>query len=282
MQRAWLRGVGADAPAGWKRDATQCGTPMHDTLVVDYTGEATPACLVASPPTDVSVIEMATGTASDTATYDETATIDGVPVEVSTGRAADGRTQRVVHFTDRDVSVTITSPDASTVDAAYRSLQVTDTDPDSGCVVHTHAYDSGRPPDQGGSGVLLPGDPTSAVACVYVDGWLEETSNVTGDKLTTLLDAARAAPPTTDQRAPDDANCESVRSLVTPADDPPMLLRFDGPDGHWLLVAKIAPCTRWQSTISSGSTTRRIDQRLLLALPAVWTSYPDPDSMDIG
>jgi hypothetical protein len=99
--------------------------------------------------------------------------------------------------------------------------------------------------------------------------------------LVTLINAVRSAPPTTDERAPDDTNCESVADMQSPSDNPPMLLRFDGPDGQWLLVAKINACTRWQSTISSGSATRRIDQQLLLALPTVWTSYPDPDSMDI-
>jgi hypothetical protein len=206
-----------------------------------------------------------------------------VPIEETERPATDGDHERLVSFPDRHVLVEITSPDPAVVDAARRSLQVTDTDAATGCVVHTTTYDDGRPPGQGDDHQLLPGHPTSADACVYVDGWLENTAAVTGAALTNLVEAAQAAPPTTDQRAPDDANCESVADLETPADDPPMALHFDYADSStWTLVAKINPCTRWQSTISSGDVTRRIDQRLLLALPQVWMSYPDPDSMDIG
>jgi len=279
MQRAWLRGVGIDAPAQWLRDDVHCGTPMADTLIVEFTGEGTEACLISRPPAALSVISIGTSR-PDNAVYDET-TIDDVPAREATRQTDDGRTERLIYFPDRDVYVSIASPDESVVQAAERSVQVTDTDPETGCVVHTHEYDDGAPTGQASSFAILPGDPTSAAACVYVNGWLEETAVVTGDKLTTLMNAIRAAPATTDQRAPDDTGCQSVADLVTPADNPPMLLRFDGPDGKWRLVAKINPCTRWQSTISSGSVTRRIDQQLLLALPPVWTSYPDPDSMDI-
>ena len=282
MQRAWLRGVGVDAPAQWKRNHTRCGTPLGDTLIVEYTGEATAGCLITNPPTGLSVVDLSTSRANDEGVRYEHATIDGVAVETATRQTDDGRAERLVYFPDRGVNVSITSPDTSVVDAAYQSLQVVQSDPASGCVVHTNAYDDGRPPDQGGGQVLLPGDPTSADACVYVDDWLESTAHLTGDKLATLINAVRAAPPTTKEQAPDDAGCESVAGMQEPSDNPPMLLRFDGPDGHWMLVAKISWCTRWQSTISSGSATRRIDQQLLLALPPVWMSYPDPDSMDIG
>jgi hypothetical protein len=252
-------------------------------VIVSYAGEVTPACLLTAPPKHLSVIEMTGGNNNATHPhYDwHSETIRGVPVEVADRRTDDGDHERLVNFTDRQVTVDITSPDQSVIDAAGRSLQTVDTDPATGCVVHTNAYDDGKPPAQGDAHELLPGHPTSATGCVYVSGWLERSARVTGDKLTTLVDAVQAAPETTDMHAPDDANCDSVAGLQDPSDNPPMVLSFDYADSStWTVVAKIDPCTRWQSAISSGSVTRRIDQRLLLALPSLWMSYPDPDSMD--
>jgi len=283
MQQYWLRGVGVDAPSSWKPNAVQCGTPMADTVIVDYTGEVTPGCLITRPPTNISVIELSSGTNNnELAQYEWRPTaIHGIPVEEANKRTDDGRHERLVEFPDREVFVDITSSDQALIDATEQSLQVVDRDPETGCVVHTNAYDDGKPPAQGDAAELLPGHPASATGCVYVRGWLEQGTRVTGDKLATLIDAVQAAPAPTDERAPDDTNCESVANLVTPDDDPPMVLHFDYADSStWTVVAKISPCTRWQSTISSGSVTRRIDQRLLLALPSLWNMYPDPDSMD--
>lgn len=282
-QHYWLRGVGVDAPSSWKPNALRCGTPTANTVIVFYAGSASEGCALTNPPKHLSVIELSAGNNNATqAKYDwQPTTIDGMAVEEVDRRTADGDHERLVTFADRQVTVDITSPDQSVVDAASQSLQVVNTDPDTGCVVHTNAYDDGKPPDQGNAHELLPGHPTSATGCVYVSGWLEQSARVSGDKLATLVDAIQSAPPPTDERAPDDTNCESVANLITPADNPPMMLRFDYSDSStWTLVAQINPCTRWQSAISSGSVTRRIDQRLLLALPQLWTSYPDPDSMD--
>lgn len=283
MQQAWLRGVGVDAPAEWKRDATQCGTPMHDTVVVDYASGATPACLVTRPPTDISVIELSTGNANPMPADAKHGEIDGIPVLEASRRTDDGRHEQLVRFPDRAVTVDITSPDRAVVEAARQSLQVVDTDPTTGCAVHSTAYNNGTPPAQGNPDELLPGEPTSAAGCAYAGGWLDMNDVVAGDDLDALVDAVRAAPETTEQRAPDDANCESVADMQSPEDNAPMVLHFDYADGSaWTLVAKINWCTRWQSTISSGDVTRRIDRRLLLALPPLWGMTPDPDSMDIG
>ena len=263
MRQYWLRGVGVDAPSDWKPGRVQCGTPMANTVIVMYSGESTPGCLITNPPKHLSVIELR------------------VAKGESSERTNGGQHERVIAFPDRDVMLSISSPDQSVVDAAVRSVQVVDTDPETGCVVHTTAYDDGKPSPQGDSHYLLPGHPTSATGCVYVSGWLEGSARVTGDKLTTLVDAVQAAPETTDLRAPDDTNCESVAGMPDPSGDAPMVLHFDYADSStWTLVAKISWCTRWQSAISSGDVTRRIDQRLLLALPNLWTSYPSPDSMD--
>lgn len=283
MTQYWLRGVGVDAPSSWKPNKAQCGTPMADTVIVMYAGEATASCAILSPPKHLSVIQMTSGNNNaDYLRYDwHPATINGASVEVANTHTDDGDHERFVQFTDRQVTVDITSPDVSVVDDATNSLQVVDTDPATGCVVHTNAYDDGKPSPQGDSHYLLPGHPTSAIGCVYVSGWLETSARVTGDRLTALVDAVQAAPELTDSQAPDDTNCDSVAGMQDPSDNPPMMLRFDYADSStWTLVAKISWCTRWQSAISSGDVTRRIDQRLLLALPDLWMSYPDPDSMD--
>lgn len=273
-----------DAPSTWKKNDEQCGTPIADTVIVMYAGEATPDCALARPPTNISVIELRSGSSAGLGTAGwQPGTIDGVAVEETNRRTDDGRHERLVSFQDRNVTVDMTSPDQSVIDTATRSLQVTDTDPSTGCAVHTDAYDDGQPTPQGDHHNLLPGHPSSATGCVYVSGWLEQSAVVTGNKLTSLVDAIKAAPETTDRRAPDDTNCESVADSVTADQKAPMVLHFGYADtSTWTLVAKISWCTRWQSTISSGDVTRRIDRQLLLALPQLWTSYPDPDSMDIG
>jgi hypothetical protein len=282
MQQYWLRGVGVDAPSSWKPNHAQCGTPLGNTVVVYYSGEGIAGCAIMGAPKHLSVIEMSAGNNASLGTTGwQPSTVDGVSVEAADRQTDDGDHERLVHFTDRNVMVDITSPDQSVIDAATQSLQVVDSDPETGCVVHTTAYDDGKPPAQGDAPELLPGHPTSAIGCVYVSGWLEQGARVTGDKLTTLVDAIQAAPETTTRRAPDDANCESVASMQRPEDNPPMVLRFGYSDSStWTVVAKINACTRWQSAISSGSVTRRIDEQLLLALPSLWSEYPDPDSMD--
>jgi hypothetical protein len=260
----------------------RCGTPIANTVIVDYAGTATPACLYGGAPKHLSVIEMSTGNAALVTADWRPSSIDGVPTEETDRHSADGDHERLVSFPDRHLTVTITSADPAVIDTARSSMRVTDTDPETGCVVHTNAYDDGKPDAQGDSHELLPGDPTNTRACVYVSGWLERSEVVGGSRMTALADAIRAAPPTTDRRAPDDTNCESVADMQTPSDNPPMVLHFDYADSStWTLVAKTSWCTRWQSTISSGDVTRRIDQRLLLTLPQLWTSYPDPDSMDL-
>ena len=283
MEHFWLHGVGIDAPSSWKPNQTECGTPIENTVLVEYAGATSATCGYAGPPRHVSVIEMSPGNNNMTyRTYDwQPETINGNPVEVVNRRTDDGDRERLVRFAVRQVTVDITSPDQSVIDAATRSLQTIDVDPDTGCVVHTNAYDDGKPAPQGDGRYVLPGHPTSATGCVYVSGWLEQSDRVTGDKLTTLVNAIQAAPATTDERAPDDANCESVANMVTPDENPPMVLHFNYSDSStWTVVAKISWCTRWQSSISSGDVTRRIDQALLLALPDLWMMTPDPDSMD--
>ena len=283
MEQYWLRGVGVDAPASWKPNRAQCGTPVASTVIVMYSGEGVAGCAITNPPKHLSVIRMSAG--DNKAAYQQhdwhPETINGDAVEVANERTDQGDHERLVHFADRQVTVDMTSPDESIIDAATQSLQTVDTDPDTGCVVHTDAYDDGKPAPQGDAHVLLPGHPTSAIGCVYVSGWLESNARVSGDKLTALVNAVRAAPALTDSQAPDDTNCESVAGMQDPSDNPPMMLRFDYADSStWTLVAKINWCTRWQSTISSGSVTRRITGALLLALPQLWMGYPDPDSMD--
>src|SRR2546423_12787985 len=117
--------------------------------------------------------------------------IAGFPAQEATRQTDEGRTERLTYFPARAVYVSIASPDDPVVQAAERSVQVTDTDPETGCVVHTHEYDDGAPTGQASSFAILPGDPTSAAACVYVNGWLEETAVVTGDKLTALMNTIR-------------------------------------------------------------------------------------------
>lgn len=298
MQSGSLRGVVVDVPSEWSRNGLQCGTPTRDTLLVELTGTVTPACLISGPPQHLSVVWLGTFTRpvldngtlgeatipSDAAidSYDDT-TIDGEHVKETTQRTDDGRTLRLLLFLERGVYVSAASADPSVVEAAVDSLQARDTDPTTDCIVHTHAYDDGRPGNAQSGNQIVPGTPSWAAGCVYVDGWLEGSKVVTGDALNALVAALRTAPPTTDQRAPEDTNCESVADDVPPSDSPPMALVFHEPDvGVWTVVAKTNPCTRWQSTVSAGGVTRRIDQRVMLALPSLWTSYPDPDSLDLG
>src|SRR5206468_2500395 len=55
MQRAWLHGVGVDAPASWPRNAVHCGRAIRDTFVVFPSGGGNQSCAIWPIP-DVSTV----------------------------------------------------------------------------------------------------------------------------------------------------------------------------------------------------------------------------------
>jgi hypothetical protein len=57
-QHASLRGVSVAAPASWPRNDLRCGSPLHDTLVVEPAGTSFDACFDPGPG-DLSVIWLA-------------------------------------------------------------------------------------------------------------------------------------------------------------------------------------------------------------------------------
>ena len=294
MQRAWLHGVGVDAPAAWARNAMHCGQPTADTLVVGSGGNETCATW---PQSHASVVwlgaydkeplrpnvilgDAALGRAGVQGL--RATRVAGEPARTGRLRSTSGGTTQIVLFPQRRAYVTVHSGDQHLVEQVLRSIQVTAVDPATHCRVHTNEYDDPRRlPVQPGD-ALVPGAPAMVTACGYVDDWLEQTATMRGDRLQRLLTALDAAPAPTEERSGDDwPGCVAVQRQ-SPSPVEPMLLTFAYPDGSTrLVVARILWCTRWQSYVTTGSYTRRITPQILTALPPVWMDYPDPDSMQV-
>ncbi|MEO3744105.1 hypothetical protein [Plantactinospora sp. B5E13] len=118
-------GVRISVPAGWDRNATECGTPVRDTYLVDVTDVA--ACaLTPAPRVDYAEIRRATNLALDpvaaVATTDGTAA--GHPVRRGADVLPDGRARRVVLIPDRQVVVVAVADDPATADAIADSVRL--------------------------------------------------------------------------------------------------------------------------------------------------------------
>lgn len=291
-----MHGVGVDTPITWQPDALRCGRPIHNTVVVAGSTFLIEDCDYLPRPR-VSVAWIGAYDAeplSRRAILGEAelgrrglaglrhATVSGEPALVGVRPSINGGVAHLVLFPHRRVYVSVRSEDPATVRQVLASIRTVRVDPATRCRVHTRQYDDpARLPHQRGE-LLVPGNPSSVTACGYVDDYLEQTATMTGTRLRRLLDALRSAPPPTDAHQPSDwPGCTWVDKEFHVTREP-MAMFFTYPnDAERVVVARIESCTRWQSYVTTGSYTRRINKRVLTALPPVWTQYPDPGSMRV-
>jgi hypothetical protein len=89
-----LRHAAIAVPTDWGTNATQCGTPMKNTVIIDVF--AVRDCAIAPKP-EVDSVELRTGAAASDFRADRTFTIDGVAAEQSRTTCSDSSGARRAH-----------------------------------------------------------------------------------------------------------------------------------------------------------------------------------------
>jgi hypothetical protein len=185
----------------------------------------------------------------------------------------------VVRFPDRHAFLAVVASSARLRDQLLSTVQFAARDPSTGCPTHTGSFDfPNRMPRQSGN-AIVPGAPVADIACHYVDDWLENTAEQGAAATQLLAHALDQAPPPLPDQSPDDTGCSDPRHQPDVGDSV-LALFFRYPHaGIRLVTAWLDPCNRLASYVSDGPRTRAMTGLILRRVPALWTSYPDPDTM---
>jgi hypothetical protein len=295
-QTGWMHGIGVSVPASWPRNALRCGDPSRTTLIVQPTGAGTPLCFVIrpkslhpdvvwmaayEPPVSAGAIFGAVALPARGFATMTPVTVAGEDARELRTRDRFGEAALLIVFPARRVFVQVSSTHPALIDGTVASIRSVTTDVESGCAVHTTAYDA--PPahprlDQ----PLEMGVVTAVSGCHYLGGWLESTADsMPAAKLARLVHALEASPRMTKARAPIDSGCERLDpGPPSYSDDGPVVLRLRLADGSLrVVVVRIVMCTRWQSYVASGDIQRRVTGELLLSLPPLLVQFPGPETM---
>lgn len=190
-----FHGLTLDAPESWPLNATNCGVPLRDTVLVPGTVNL---CGIPDPPR-VSVVSFAEypedyldGRLRVQNSAKTTTTIDGRTVTkitgVSGGRVGAYSTARgdpiaVFVVPSLGISATIQSPERALVERIAGTARFVRTDA-NGCLARRadlRTLPTGRPPARSGADTkLVPGHPRHVAVCRYEDGGLERSAAVTG------------------------------------------------------------------------------------------------------
>ena len=186
------RGIEVFVPREWRIDATRCGTPVEDTVVLP--GGVIATCGLLSRPRDVTVVYL---DPADDAVGRRLAASATTPAVVSGRPALRGRgTPPVGQQVEREVLVvdgvvvSVQSPDTAAARRILDHVMVAEVDV-NGChrrasLLSTRVPSSGAP--------LVIGSPTSVSLCRYGEGQLARSTALTHGEAARLLGLLRALP----------------------------------------------------------------------------------------
>jgi hypothetical protein len=209
-----FHGLAIDVPKSWPDNATQCGTPIRNTVVFPSGG--TLSCLKLEPAGVTSVTWSALGghhaplasaklttlviggfsaTRSVGVVHSPT-TIHGVPVNkhpssVSTTHVVDVRVPKL------STMVTIESPSAALADGLAGTLHTRTRDP-NGCNARNSLRtlsDVRQPTKAGAESTLIPGTPSRISICRYERGFFEQGTTLSPRDLESAVRVVNALPP---------------------------------------------------------------------------------------
>lgn len=184
-RRVVFHGLAVTVPAGWPLNATRCGVPIADTVVLPG---FVPACGSTRTPSVTSVEFGDVPPPLDTRSWQdvrsESVHVAGVPAGRTSGRVG-ALYAVVVTVPSLSASVLIESPRLQTVDELAAGVTVVTVD-DNGCAARSGATDvlpTGREPSRPGAGAqLVPDTPVSVRICRYDRGFLEQSTRLDGSK----------------------------------------------------------------------------------------------------
>jgi hypothetical protein len=276
-------GVQVFVPSSWKLEDTRCGTPMHDTAIVED-GSPILLCLVAAAPRGLTVVRVtALNTPSGrdrTAVATHPVTVDGHPARQGYGTPPGTPTPLSVLFLpDRGVVVSVESPSTHTADSILAHVQLADID-SYGCRgrVSTLRARPSSSPRQGGVQHLVPGDPSSAAVCRYADYQLSRSARLTPQDTSALTHILNSLQAGISQPGPGFAEAapECAQDLRRG-----FIVQFSYPTGPPLAVyVHIGGCA--DLSASNGMRTVKLSQALVTALTTAAgydAGFPDPSEL---
>lgn len=167
-----FHGVQVLVPASWPLNATKCGTPIRDTVIVGQ--GVVPLCLLTPTPT-VSVVELVplaqAQAGGQAAVASRAIRLAGHPVRRGEDRLADDRARVVLVIPDLEVAVIATSRDAALARRIVASATIRPVDA-AGCHDRLARLRPGRPARHGTAARLVPASPTlGPCAATPIFGW---------------------------------------------------------------------------------------------------------------
>lgn len=200
QQQVVFHGLAIDVPASWPLNATRCGTPMRDTVVLPG---AVPLCLVLRPPavTSVEFYENRLKGLTETLSGARTAevSIDDRPATRLSGIRKQSPHLHIaaVAVPSLSAQVVISSPDQASAEALAATLTIQTVDQNgcsaraAGLGVFPILQGSTRP---GVDQKLVPGTPARVTVCRYLGGLIEQSTTLDASQRTALVSLLNGLP----------------------------------------------------------------------------------------
>lgn len=194
-QRVVFHGLAIDVPAGWPLNATSCGTPQGDTVVLPG---AVLACLSASHPSVTSVEFKDSDRFQADGKAGSAISVGGKAASRLTGFLGNGMYVVTVSVPSLSAQVVITSPKQTEAEALAATLTVVSAD-QNGCSAQDAGLGALPIPRgsarDGADRELVPGAPTDVTICRYVGGWIEQSTTLDGSQQAALVSLLNGLPP---------------------------------------------------------------------------------------
>ncbi len=281
-QSVSYHGVEVRVPASWRVNDTRCGTPMHDTVLIED-GSPTTLCGVLRPPDHLTVVRLTRIDSPEglarARVANIAATVTGRPAMRGTGTPAGGEKRLdVLVLPTAGVVVSVEAPNPATAQRLLATARLVHID-DLGCLdrvtsrmktVINHRF--------GGPDPLVPGRPSQATICRYSGDWLARSVRLAPDDLAKLVSIFNSLPPGVSQPGPE---FSEIPNLCAQDVHRMFLIRFDYPAGSpVVVVARIGGC----KDLSARSRTRtsKINGALvkfLISAAGYDGGYPDPRNL---
>jgi hypothetical protein len=193
-------GIEVVVPASFGLNASECGTPMADTVMIME--GASPACLVQQPPgLTVMYLSPSSPDSELVALATEALTVGGQPARRGLSSPPQWREATVLWLPDPGVLVQIESPHPALVEELIAGIRITPVD-SAGCVDHVDPLPPPPASDQPLGGQLVPGSPTSASICRYSANWLSRSEVLDPSERDSLVELFNALPAGTSKPGP--------------------------------------------------------------------------------
>jgi hypothetical protein len=192
-----FHGLAIDVPTTWGLNATRCGGPLRDTVILPG---AVAACGVTRVPkvTSVEFVERQVPDLRSTLTDARSSTfvLDGQPATRLVGRR-DGLVVIAVTVPSVSAQVVITSPKSALAQSLAATLTITAADA-NGCP--THAPNTSALPTRerasrsGAADSLIPGTPRQVTVCRYLATLIEQSTRLDARHRATFVATLNALP----------------------------------------------------------------------------------------